>query len=252
MSAPATSRDSRVLPLRRVPFVLMYHAVAEVSSDPYHLAVPPRRFERHLRCLRRWGLRGVGVGELVDALDAGRARGLVGLTFDDGYAGLVSHALPALRRYGFGGTVFVVTGRLGGVNDWDTGPVWPLLDADGVRHLAAEGVEIGSHGASHVPLAGLSPERLRVELHTSRDQLTELLGAPPRGFAYPYGSVDAAARDAVREAGYRYACAVGTPRSGVSHAALPRSYAGASDGAVRLTAKWALHRVRIALRGGSL
>ena len=232
--------------------ILMYHAVADVTDDPYSLAVSPDRLDRQLRTLRRLGLRGVSVGDLVDATAAGRARGLVGLSFDDGYAGLTEHALPALRRHGFGATVFVVTERLGGSNDWDNGPVWPLLDPEGVRRLAAEGIEIGSHTATHARLAGQEPGRLKTEVTGSRDQLAELLGAPPCGFAYPYGSLDAAAVEAVRDAGYAYACAVSPPRSGASPHALPRSYVGERDGAVRLTAKWALHGVRVVLRGGSL
>ncbi|HEX6074658.1 MAG TPA: polysaccharide deacetylase family protein [Micromonosporaceae bacterium] len=251
MAAPSVAADT-VLRVRETPLVLMYHAVAEVTEDPYHLAVPPERFARQMATLHRLGLRGVGVGDLLDAMAAGQARGLVGLTFDDGYAELPRHALPVLRRYRFGGTVFVVTERLGGSNDWDTGPVWPLLDADGIHRLAAEGIEIGSHGATHVPLAGLHPARLRDELLSSRDRLADLLGAPPPGFAYPYGSVDAAAREAVRHAGYRYACAVTVPRKALSPLTLPRSYAGARDGAARLTAKWALNRVRIAVKGGTL
>ncbi len=251
MAALSIAADT-VLRVGDTPPVLMYHAVSDVDDDPYHLAVPPERFDRQLATLRRLGLRGVGIGELMSALATGKARGLVGLTFDDGYADLLDHAVPALRRYGFGGTVFVVTGRLGGSNDWDSGPVWPLLDAAGVRLLAECGIEVGSHGVNHVPLAALAPDRLREELLSSRDRLADLLGTPPHGFAYPYGSVDAAARDAVRDAGYRYACAVAVPRTAVSPWTLPRSYAGARDGAVRLTAKCALHRVRVAVRRGSL
>jgi peptidoglycan/xylan/chitin deacetylase (PgdA/CDA1 family) len=251
MAAPSIAA-APVLRVWNTPLVLMYHAVSDVADDPYHLVVSPERFDRQLATLRRLGLRGVGVGELMAALAAGRARGLVGLTFDDGYANLLDHAVPALRRYGFGGTVFVVTGRLGGSNDWDTGPVWPLLDAAGVRLLADCGIEVGSHGVNHVPLAALARDRLRAEVLSSRDRLADLLGAPPQGFAYPYGSVDTAAREAVRAAGYRYACAVAVPRTAVSPWTMPRSYAGARDGAARLTAKWALHQARIAVRRGSL
>jgi len=236
----------------QAPLILMYHAVADVAEDPYHLAVSPARLDSQLRTLRRLGLRGVAVGELFDAMTTGRARGLVGLSFDDGYADFAANAVPVLRRHGCGATVFVVTDRLGKTNDWDAGPVWPLLDADGVRELAEAGIEIGSHTATHVRLAGLEPEALAAELRSSRDTLADLLGSAPRGFAYPYGSVDRAARDAVRAAGYRYACAVSPPRSGLSYLTLPRSYAGERDDPARLTAKWALHRVRTAIRGGSL
>lgn len=239
------------LTLRGVPLVLMYHAVAEVTEDPNLLAVAPQRFREQMTCLRRLGLRGVGVAELVDALRTGEHRGLVGITFDDGYAGVLDYALPVLGRYGFGATVFVVSDRLGGTNDWDSGPVWPLLDATGVKELATAGLEIGSHGANHVRLAGLPVDRLRVEVAASRDRLGELLGAAPRGFAYPYGSMDAAARAAVADAGYGYACAVDTPRSSLGLLALPRIYVGQRDSALRLAAKRLLYRRHIARRGGS-
>ena len=48
--------------------------------------------------------------ELLRARRPARA-GLVGLTFDDGYADFVTEVLPVLRRYGFTATVFVLAGR---------------------------------------------------------------------------------------------------------------------------------------------
>ena len=158
--------------------------------------------------LKRHGLRGVGIGTLVDAMRAGRQRGLVGITFDDGYVSVLEAAVPELARHGFGATAYIISGRLGGTNGWDEGPSWPLLPASGVRELAAAGLEIGSHAATHLRLAGAGPEQLEAEVGQSRASLAELLGTEIRGFAYPYGSTDAAAREAVREAGYDYACAV--------------------------------------------
>lgn len=234
---------------RGIPLVLMYHAVADVDEDPNQLAVTPDRFEAQMRWLRRLGLRGVSVAELLDARRAGRHRGLVGITFDDGYTGVLQYALPVLRRYGFGATVFVVSDRLGGTNEWDAGPVWPLLDGAGVRELAAAGVEVGSHSANHVRLAGLPPDRLGEEVRASRDRLRALLGTAPRGFAYPYGSMDVAARSAVADAGYGYACAVDASRSSLGLMALPRMYIGQHDNALRLFAKRLLYRGHVTRRG---
>ena len=63
-----------------------------------------------------------------------------------------------------------------------------------------------------------------------------------RGFAYPYGSMDAAARRAVENAGYDYACAVETPMAEFGIMALPRVYVGERDRAARMTAKRLLYR----------
>ena len=121
-----------------------------------------------------------------------------------------------------------------------------------MRELAAAGMEIGSHSATHVRLAGLDAGQLEAEVSGSRASLGELIGAPVRGFAYPYGSMDAAARRAVRDAGYDYACAVETPMADLGLMALPRIYVGQHDGAARLTAKRFLYRGYIAVKGRRL
>lgn len=240
MHLPAADVDTLRRP--QVPLVLMYHRIGQVRYDPHHLAVTPRRFARQMAALARLGLRGVCMGELVEAMRRGTHRRLVGITFDDGYADLADHVPPVLHRHRFGATVFVVSGRLGGVNDWDVGTPWPLVDADGVRRLADAGLEIGSHGRTHARLAGADPALVWAETYDSRLELEALTGRPVAGFAYPYGAMDAAARSAVREAGYTYGCAVFAGRAAQSLFSLPRVYAGENDGAIRLAAKRLLYR----------
>jgi peptidoglycan/xylan/chitin deacetylase (PgdA/CDA1 family) len=229
--------------------ILMYHGVADVTEDPNQLCVTPGRFAEQMTTLKRLGLRGVSVRTLVDGMRRGRQRGLVGITFDDGYLSVLEAAVPELRRLGFTASVFIISDRLGGTNEWDEGPAWPLLSSHHVEELAAAGMEIGSHGATHMRLAGLPADQLEAEISGSRTRLSELVGAPLRGFAYPYGSMDAAGRQAVRDAGYDYACAVRTPTADLGLMALPRIYAGQDDGAARLTAKRILYRGYIAMKG---
>jgi peptidoglycan/xylan/chitin deacetylase (PgdA/CDA1 family) len=239
-----------MLPGRRVPLVLMYHRVGEVTHDPNSLAVSPRRFRQQMTWLKRRGLRGVAISQLVDAMYSGTDKGLVGITFDDGYADLLDQVPTVLHQYGFSATAFVVTHRLGSVNDWDPDTPWQLLDADGVRKVADAGLEIASHGRTHISLSATDPAVLRDEIHGSRSDLYGLLGAPVHGFAYPYGSVDEAAREAVRGAGYTYACAVFAPRQDQSLVALPRIFVGERDGNARLTAKQLLFRWHVSSQRG--
>ncbi|MFF8590619.1 polysaccharide deacetylase family protein [Streptomyces sp. NPDC015220] len=226
------------------PWVAMYHSVGDCSDDPYRVTVTPERLERQLSWLRRRGLRGVSMTELLAARARGEDRGLIGLTFDDGYADFVTSALPLLRRWGCRATLFVLPGRLGGDNAWDPlGPRRPLLAADGIRHAAAEGVEIGSHGLTHVDLTRADDSTLRAEVAESRAQLTELTGVRTDGFCYPYGTIDARVVEAVREAGYAYACAI-DPGPLTGPHALPRAHVGQNDTALRLHLKLRLHRLR--------
>ena len=60
--------------------------------------------------------------------------------------------------------------------------------------------------------------------------------------------MDAAARQAVRDAGYDWACAVQASVAELGFMALPRVYVGQRDDARRMTAKRLLFRGQIAVR----
>jgi peptidoglycan/xylan/chitin deacetylase (PgdA/CDA1 family) len=229
-----------------MPLVLMYHSVEAYDADPYQVTVHPQRFDRQLRWLRRRGLRGVGMRELLAARGNGNGDGLVGLTFDDGYRDFLTEVVPALDRYGFTATVFVVAGGLGGHNEWDEpGPRKPLMTADEVRKVAAAGLEIGSHSLSHVPLPEVTDGALAEEVRRSRLLLAELAGQDVTGFCYPYGGVGEREIAAVRAAGYDYACATRTTSELAGRHAVPRTFIGDRDTSPRLFAKVARHRLTV-------
>jgi peptidoglycan/xylan/chitin deacetylase (PgdA/CDA1 family) len=144
--------------------------------------------------------------------------------------------------------MFILPGLLGGTNQWDEGPVWPLLSAGQVGELAAAGMEIGSHGMTHLRLTNVGADQLKAEVSGSRAILGDLAGSSIRGFAYPYGSMDKAARLAVYDAGYEYACAVLPSVSEFGLMALPRIFAAQCDGPARMAAKRLLFRLYIALK----
>lgn len=178
--------------------------------------------------------------ELHMATRAGDARGLVGITFDDGYEDFLDTALPILESLGFSATVFVVAGMLGGENNWEhhggSIPRLGLLDAEGVREVSERGMEVGSHSMSHPRFSDLDAEALDYEATDSRRILGEIVGTPVEGLCYPYGSLNAAAVRAVRGAGYAYACAT---KKRVEYGAhdWPRIFVGERDTPLRLWTK---------------
>lgn len=237
-------RGERTRAPMRIPPVLMYHSISPSTlPDPHRVRVHPERLGRHLRLLRRLGLRGVSLGELLRAHEQGEAGRLVGLTFDDGYADFAEHVVPMLARHGMTGTVYVVAGFLGGRNEWDEGPELALMDADQVRAVAAAGHEVGSHTLRHVRLAGAGAETLRSEIAGSREVLQDVLQAEVTGFCYPYGSFDGAAAEAARAAGYDHACVTGDYEPG-DRFTLPRCYVSPRDTAAHLVARFARHHIR--------
>jgi putative peptidoglycan lipid II flippase len=246
VSAGATAvrtRTARAL-TGDVPFVAMYHSVGDPSDDPHVVVVSPQRLEAQLRWLSARGLRGVSLRELYAAQADGSAAGLVGLSFDDGYTDFLQAAVPLLERHGCTATVFMVAGRLEGTNDWDAGPVRPLMSADQLREVARRGHEVASHGLEHRDLRGLPADELAHEVAGSRRLLEAVLGEPVVGFCYPYGAVDEAAREAVARAGYAYGAGVGLPAAWDVRDT-PRSFVGEADGGLRLLAKVVLFRWRV-------
>lgn len=227
----------------------MYHSVTPYEIDPYLVTVRPLRFEQQLRWLRRRGLKGVCMRDLLAARRTGSAARMVGLTFDDGYADFVSYAVPILERCGFSATVFPIAGRLGGDNEWDPdGPRKPLMTAEQVRQVADMGLEVGSHGLQHVSLVSLSDAELARELADSRAALQDISGQDVAGFCYPYGDIDDRVVAAVRSAGYGYGCAIWRSAIIGPHA-LPRTFVGDNDSAPRLWAKSARHWLGWGRRG---
>lgn len=250
MTASTAEGSSKSAELAAVPLVLMYHSVSPYDEDPFQVTITPQRFEQQMRWLRSRRLLGVSMGELLDAAAQGRARRMVGLTFDDGYQDFVTNAMPILQRYGFNATAFVLAGRFGGENAWSRpGPYKPLLTAAQVREIARAGIEIASHGLEHVSLLKVDDARLRDETVRSRAILQDLLGQQVRGFAYPYGHSDARVVAAVQNAGYDYACAV-VPWSGIGRHAIPRTSAFEHDSSWRLDAKRMVSTLTVGNRFG--
>jgi peptidoglycan/xylan/chitin deacetylase (PgdA/CDA1 family) len=249
---------AQVMGTSRMPLIAMYHSVEPYRQDPYLVTVSPERFEQQLDWLSARGLRGVSVSELLAAASSagsrsGRppaeARKLVGLTFDDGYADFLHYALPALRRRGFSATLFAIAGWLGAENSWDAeGPRKALLTPEQLRRVAEAGIEIGSHGLTHVSLSSVTDAALADETVRSRRMLQELTGQEVAGFCYPYGDIDRRAFEYVRGAGYRYACAI-WPSPLTGRHALPRTYVGDADYPLRMRAKWIRHRLKWGLPG---
>ena len=119
----------------------------------------------------------------------------VRITFDDGNASDVVHALPALRRRELTATFFVVAGRLGSPG---------FLDKTGIRALLDAGMTIGCHGLSHRPWRGLSDEALHQELFVARSALEAVAGRPVTEAACPFGSYDRRVLRGLRRYGYEH------------------------------------------------
>jgi peptidoglycan/xylan/chitin deacetylase (PgdA/CDA1 family) len=187
----------------------MYHMVTDTKDEPDVLQVSPKQFEAQMLYLKRCNLKGVSVHELLQAISIGKARRLIGVTFDDGHESVLQYALPVLERLGFSATVFVVANWMLEAERFES----KCLTIGELREMAKRGIEIGSHSPSHPKLSNISkrevldltpfsvPVSMRVwvrEITDSREILRETLGKEVLGFSYPYGDRDDRAVQAVQ------------------------------------------------------
>jgi peptidoglycan/xylan/chitin deacetylase (PgdA/CDA1 family)/GT2 family glycosyltransferase len=246
------ARDSRRALSSGRAVVLAYHAISDLSHDARlaQYGVAAKRFAEQLDALSKQGCAFIELEDLLRALDGRQRlpRRAILLSFDDGYADLLSDAVPILSARGIPALVFAVSGLVGDTNQWDrelgAGPL-RLLDADGLRAAAEQGVEIGSHGRTHRRLPDLAAAELSAELEGSAGELQALGLTRPRALSYPYGAFSSAVSRAVRQAGYQIAFTVepGAVSRGADRFALPRVEVLAADTprSVRLkiaTADW--------------
>lgn len=170
--------------------IVTYHAVCERPSP---VCATPAQLEADLSALSDAGFAFVSLDDCADWLGGLRSmpRRAAAVTFDDGYASVASRGVSILKRFSVPATVFVIADRVGGSNQWagqwKSIPSMPLADAGQLRELAAAGVSIGSHTASHPALTEVDAEKLREEVEESADRIEQLLDTPVRHFAYPYG-----------------------------------------------------------------
>lgn len=229
--------------------ILMYHQVGRFAPMTKHRAnyCDVDRFRAQMRYLKTIGANVLSMSDASDAL-AGRRpvppRAVV-LTFDDGCDNFYDHALPILEAYGYPAIVYVIAGMAGGTAEWmskEPGRVAPpLMNYARIRELPARGIEVGSHGSSHMRLAGEPASVLQREVLDSKRRIEDETGRAVPHFCYPYGSHDLAAIEAAAAAGYVSAvtCQRGAATSTFDPLALPRK--GISFGDNVLGYAWKLH-----------
>lgn len=198
--------------------ILCYHGIGDGYPPAEHaFAFPVDVFIAHLDVIARRGLRTVTVGELVRLRHEQDARGLertVAITFDDGYADLLTTVAPLLVERAMVATAFVTTSYLDGRTAGRPGSDrW--LSWDDARLLQESGAfEIGAHSHDHVELDLLDEEETRHQVRACRERIAQELGARPASFAYPYGYSTAAVQAVLCDEGFTSACGVRHALSG--------------------------------------
>ena len=178
----------------RTVMVLNYHKVVDEHMS---LSVPLADFEQHMKWLKEYGYTSITPEELYEFIVNGSElpEKPVLITFDDGYKDNYTNAYPIMKKYGFKGTIFVVTGFLGVYDNYMT---W-----EQAKELADNGFSIESHTYSHKSMTEASDEEISKELTKSRDTIRNKLGIDADFMAYPTGTYNLHIAELVQKAGYK-------------------------------------------------
>lgn len=178
--------------LKEIP-ILYYHSIEKEAGN--ELRIPAEEFESHIKFLHQAGYQSITLHELYQHFYEGRElpqKPFV-LTFDDGYSDNYSNAFRIAGKYGFTGTIFMVTGWIDGEG---------YLTKEQLREMSKAGWQIEAHTVSHPKLNELTAAQLESELRESKRQLEKLLNRPVEFLAYPFGVYTEQVIQESRAAGY--------------------------------------------------
>lgn len=209
--------------------VLMYHSVA-AAGDPRlnQWRVHPAVLEEQLEFLKDRGYYSITSRDLRDSLNGiNPLRGKpILLSFDDGLKDFATNGWPIIKRLGFKAEMFVVTDYVGTKSNWDPVSLYAgeLMSWTDIRTLHDEGMEFGSHLATHRYATRLSMDEQFEECVRSRGSLEYHLGVEVCSMAMPYGNWDWRLVRVLGWAGYEigYTVKNGKVAHGMNSLLLPR------------------------------
>lgn len=177
----------------QVPVIMIHHVnyVEVLNKDVYQaspsLVIKPETIDAQLKRLFEAGWHTVTAADLANAMvnNIKLPDGIFVITVDDGGADGLTYLEPILKKYGFDATYFIVTAQRGGL----------FLDATQIKTLAKDGNEIGVHTVHHVNLT-VSNNKDH-EIDDSAIDIANLTGIWPSTMAYPGGSFNIKAENAV-------------------------------------------------------
>lgn len=214
--AAATPADGVAVP------ILMYHSILDNPSRQGNYVITPQQFEQDLRHLKENGYVTVVVADLIAYVREGKSLPdkAVMLTFDDGYYNNYHYAHPLLEQYGMRAVISPIgtwTEHYSAHPSERDHDNYSHLTWEQLREMAQSGVwEIQNHSydlhridQTQKGAAKRKDEsdadyrrRLKADLTTAQNLLTEQVGVTPTCFAYPFGAISKVSREVLEEAGF--------------------------------------------------
>jgi peptidoglycan/xylan/chitin deacetylase (PgdA/CDA1 family) len=188
--------------------ILTYHNFSETKQDL--MMVRKDSFEQQMNYLASNGYTVITLDDFFDFLEFRKQlpKKAVVITFDDGWQGVYTIALPILKKYGFPATLFVYTDLINGSKK--------TLSWSQLAELDREGIDIQGHTKTHRNLSKIKNEEslasyvrdVENEITASTRIIKEKLNKDVQYLAYPYGDTNNLIVAFLKKKGYRGAFTV--------------------------------------------
>ena len=192
--------------------ILMYHRVEPIENNDGQydqLNVPPEIFSEQMKILAS-EYKVVSLADAIDFLKSGvdeiQKKPTVVITFDDGYADNLEHALPILEQYRLPATIFITTAFCDQTlthERYKDRESPQHLNWDNVKQLAKNPlITIGSHTITHQLLSEIVDKQSRKEI------IEKQLETKIKFFCYPKGNYSSRELNTLDHSSYRAAVTV--------------------------------------------
>ena len=186
--------------------ILMYHSI---SNSKNSLSLSVDKFYNQMNFMKKKGFNTINLNGLHQ-----NDKNKFIITFDDGYEDVLINALPILKKFNFKAICFFVTDYLNLHNKWDQHKsdfvLLKTMNKIQVDEWLKNGMEIGSHTASHKNLIKINEDEKISEISRSKSFFKEKFNIDVKFFSYPYGSYN---NETVKIVKNYYKFAVTTKRS---------------------------------------
>jgi len=161
--------------------VLVYHKIENSTNDL--IIVSPEQFQEQMEYLYKNEFNTITLQNYADWRNGSfrMPKKAIILVFDDGFSSVYNTAKPIMNKYGFNGSVPVVT-RYASFTENNSG----YMNWNQINDLDNNGWSIESHGITHSHSLTLNESRFRYELSYSKEILTNKTGKVPKSFIFPF------------------------------------------------------------------
>ena len=185
--------------------ILTYHKITSQREFGIN-TVAPEKFREQMLYLKNHGYSATTFQDIIQGQTPPNP---VIISFDDGYASVIKYAYPVLQECKFKAVIFLITEYFGKENKWDAnlgGVTFTHLDEQQAAELSRNGMELGSHGATHRALNFLSDNEIESELKKSQQIISQISDQPVTTLAYPFGMQNQKIQEIAKRHGYQVGC----------------------------------------------